>query len=49
MIIGIDASMLVYQGAGVANYTYNLVKNLLLYNKLKNNKKIVKILKYEKK
>ena len=33
MLIGIDISMLVYQGSGVANYTYNLVKNLLLYDK----------------
>jgi len=33
MKIGIDASMLVYQGSGVANYTYNLVKHLLLYDK----------------
>jgi len=32
MIIAIDISQLVYQGSGVANYTYNLVKNLLLYN-----------------
>lgn len=38
MKIGIDASMLVYQGSGVTNYTYNLVKNLLLYDKLKNKK-----------
>ena len=29
MKIGIDVSMLVYTGSGVANYTYNLVKNLL--------------------
>ncbi|MDO9027910.1 MAG: glycosyltransferase family 1 protein [Candidatus Roizmanbacteria bacterium] len=29
MKIGIDISMLVYQGSGVANYTYNLVKHLL--------------------
>jgi glycosyltransferase involved in cell wall biosynthesis len=33
MLIGIDISMLVYQGSGVANYTYNLVKNLLLFDK----------------
>ncbi len=33
MIIGIDISMLVYRGSGVANYTYNLVKNLLKYDK----------------
>ena len=33
MLVGIDISMLVYQGSGVANYTYNLVKNLLLYDK----------------
>jgi glycosyltransferase involved in cell wall biosynthesis len=29
MIIGIDITMLVYTGSGVANYTYNLVKTLL--------------------
>lgn len=29
MKIGIDISMLVYQGSGVANYTYNFVKTLL--------------------
>lgn len=33
MIIGIDVSMLVYKGSGVATYTYNLVKNLLKYDK----------------
>lgn len=33
MKVGIDISMLVYQGSGVANYTYNLVKNLLKYDK----------------
>jgi len=33
MIIAIDISMLVYQGSGVANYTYNLVKNLLTFDK----------------
>lgn len=33
MEIGIDVSMLVYQGSGVANYTYNLVKHLLKYDK----------------
>ncbi|MFH1900467.1 MAG: glycosyltransferase family 1 protein [Patescibacteria group bacterium] len=33
MIIGIDVSMLVYRGSGVANYTYNLVKNLLISDK----------------
>lgn len=33
MIIGIDVTMLVYAGSGVANYTYNLVKNLLQYDK----------------
>lgn len=33
MKIGIDVSMLVYQGSGVATYTYNLVKNLLTYEK----------------
>jgi glycosyltransferase involved in cell wall biosynthesis len=32
MRVGIDVSMLVYQGSGVATYTYNLVKNLLKYN-----------------
>lgn len=31
--IGIDISMLVYQGSGVANYTYNIVKQLVLYDK----------------
>lgn len=31
MKIGIDVSMLVYQGSGVANYTYNFVKALLRY------------------
>jgi glycosyltransferase involved in cell wall biosynthesis len=31
MKIGIDISMLVYQGSGVANYTYNFVKALLSY------------------
>ena len=39
MRIGIDISMLVYQGSGVANYTYNLVKNLIKYDK--NNKHIL--------
>lgn len=29
MKIGIDITMLVYQGSGIANYTYNLVKTLL--------------------
>lgn len=29
MKIGIDITMLVYAGSGVANYTFNLVKNLL--------------------
>lgn len=29
--IAIDVSMLVYDGSGVANYTYNLCKNLLKY------------------
>lgn len=29
MKIGIDITMLVYSGSGVANYTFNLVKNLL--------------------
>lgn len=33
MTIGIDVSMLNYRGSGVANYTYNLVKNLLIYDK----------------
>src|SRR3990167_7456988 len=33
MKIGIDISMLVYQGSGVATYTYNLFKNLLKYDK----------------
>lgn len=33
MRIGIDVSMLVYQGSGVATYTYNFVKNLLMYDK----------------
>ncbi|OGK20264.1 hypothetical protein A3C23_04900 [Candidatus Roizmanbacteria bacterium RIFCSPHIGHO2_02_FULL_37_13b] len=33
MTIGIDISMLVYQGSGVANYTYNLVINLLKIDK----------------
>jgi glycosyltransferase involved in cell wall biosynthesis len=31
MKIGIDASMLVYRGSGVATYTDNLIKNLLKY------------------
>lgn len=33
MKIGFDVSMLVYQGSGVATYTYNLVKALLTYDK----------------
>lgn len=33
MKIGFDISMLVYRGSGVATYTYNLVKNLLKYDK----------------
>lgn len=33
MTIGIDISMLMYQGSGVATYTYNLVKNLLRIDK----------------
>src|SRR3990167_4085773 len=33
MKIGIDISMLVYQGSGVATYTYNLAKSLLKYDK----------------
>ncbi len=32
MVIGIDVSMLNYMGSGVANYTFNLVKNLLKYD-----------------
>lgn len=32
MKIGIDISMLVYQGSGVATYTHNLVSHLLKYN-----------------
>ena len=31
MRVGIDASMLVYQGSGVATYTFNLIKSLLRY------------------
>jgi len=33
MKIGIDITMLVYTGSGVANYTFNLVKNLLKIDK----------------
>lgn len=33
MIIGIDITMLVYTGSGVANYTFNLVKGLLEMDK----------------
>ncbi|MDO9027942.1 MAG: glycosyltransferase family 1 protein, partial [Candidatus Roizmanbacteria bacterium] len=33
MKIGIDVTMLVYQGSGVANYTFNLVKTLLEIDK----------------
>ena len=33
MIIGVDVTMLVYAGSGVANYTYNLVKALLEIDK----------------
>lgn len=33
MTIGIDVTTLVYQGSGVANYTYNLVYNLLIQDK----------------
>lgn len=33
MIIGVDISMINYQGSGVANYTFNLVKNLLAIDK----------------
>jgi len=33
MLIGIDISQLIYQGSGVASYTYNLVKNLLILDK----------------
>ncbi|MCX7956256.1 MAG: glycosyltransferase, partial [Patescibacteria group bacterium] len=33
MTIGIDITPLLFWGSGVAKYTYNLVKNLLLINK----------------
>jgi len=33
MKIGIDVTMLIYQGSGVANYTFNLVKTLLEIDK----------------
>ncbi len=33
MVIGIDVTQMAYPGSGVANYTYNLVKNLLLLDK----------------
>ena len=33
MTIGIDITTLAYQGFGVTNYTYNLVKNLLMIDK----------------
>lgn len=33
MIIGVDVTMLVYAGSGVANYTFNLVKTLLEIDK----------------
>ncbi|MFA5770207.1 MAG: glycosyltransferase family 1 protein [Patescibacteria group bacterium] len=33
MTIGVDITMLVYAGSGVANYTYNLVKTLLEIDK----------------
>lgn len=33
MIIGVDVTMLVYTGSGVANYTFNLVKTLLEIDK----------------
>ena len=33
MIIGVDVTMLVYAGSGVANYTFNLVKALLVIDK----------------
>jgi len=33
MIIGVDVTMLVYAGSGVANYTFNLVKALLKIDK----------------
>jgi len=33
MIIGVDVTMLVYAGSGVANYTFNLVKSLLEIDK----------------
>lgn len=36
MTIGIDVTTLVYQGSGVANYTYNLVYNLLIQDKKTN-------------
>jgi len=33
MFIAVDISQLIYQATGVANYTYNLVKNILLFDK----------------
>lgn len=33
MKIGVDVTMLVYTGSGVANYTFNLIKNLLKIDK----------------
>ena len=33
MTIGVDITTLAYQGFGVTNYTYNLVKNLLIIDK----------------
>lgn len=33
MIIGVDITSLAYQGFGVTNYTYNLIKNLLTIDK----------------
>jgi hypothetical protein len=33
MIIGIDISQLVYSASGIYNYTFNLVKNLLVLEK----------------
>lgn len=34
MIIGVDITTLAYQGFGVTNYTYNLIKNLLTIDKI---------------
>ena len=33
MLITIDISQLIYKATGVANYTYNLVKNILIFDK----------------